>query len=206
MRAFLYVLAAITGYLVSGWNPAITFSKAIYKKDIRECGSGNPGFTNFRRNLGNRYAWHVLVLDLSKAALVIALFAGLLSKQGAGYSFAAAYTGLFCMLGHAFPVWYKFKGGKGFLVSMSIIWFIDWRAGLIALVLMLILLFTTKYMSLATVVAMLTCPIILLVFNAPISVVLIYGACVLFMAIRHKENFKRLKNGTESKFKVKTKA
>ena len=76
MRAFLYILAAISGYLVSGWNPAITFSKAIYKKDIRECGSGNPGFTNFRRSFGNRYAWHVLVLDLSKAALVIALFAG----------------------------------------------------------------------------------------------------------------------------------
>lgn len=206
MRAFLYILAAISGYLVSGWNPAITFSKAIYKKDIRECGSGNPGFTNFRRSFGNRYAWHVLVLDLSKAALVIALFAGLLSKNGVGYSFAAAYTGLFCMLGHAFPVWYKFKGGKGFLVSMSIIWFIDWRVGLIALALMLILLFTTKYMSLATVVAMLTCPIVLLVLDTPISVVCIYGACVLFMAIRHKENFKRLKNGTESKFKVKTKA
>lgn len=205
MRAFLYILAAITGYLVSGWNPAITFSKAVYKKDIRECGSGNPGFTNFRRSFGNRYAWHVLVLDLSKAALVIALFAGLLSKEGVAYSFAAAYTGLFCMLGHAFPVWYRFKGGKGFLVSMSIIWFIDWRVGLIALALMLILLFTTKYMSLATVVAMLTCPVVLLVLDAPISVVCIYGACVLFMAIRHKENFKRLKNGTESKFKVKTK-
>lgn len=205
MRAFLYILAAISGYLVSGWNPAITFSKAIYKKDIRECGSGNPGFTNFRRSFGNRYAWHVLVLDLSKAALVIALFAGLLSKNGVGYSFAAAYTGLFCMIGHAFPVWYKFKGGKGFLVSMSIIWFIDWRVGLIALALMLILLFTTKYMSLATVMAMLTCPVVLLVLDAPISVVCIYGACVLFMAIRHKENFKRLKNGTESKFKVKTK-
>ena len=205
MRIFLYILAAITGYLVSGWNPAITFSKAIYKKDIRECGSGNPGFTNFRRSFGNRYAWHVLVHDLSKAALVIALFAGLLSKNGVDYSFAAAYTGLFCMIGHAFPVWYKFKGGKGFLVSMSIIWFIDWRVGLIALALMLILLFTTKYMSLATVMAMLTCPVVLLVLDAPISVVCIYGACVLFMAIRHKENFKRLKNGTESKFKVKTK-
>ena len=82
--------------------------------------------------------------------------------------------------------------------------FIDWRVGLFAVALMLILLFTTKYMSLATVVAMLTCPIVLLIVNTQPSVVCIYAACVIFMAVRHKENFKRLLNGTESKFKVKT--
>ena len=54
MKALLYMAAAIAAYLVAGWNPAITFSKAIYKKDIRSCGSGNPGFTNFRRSFGNR--------------------------------------------------------------------------------------------------------------------------------------------------------
>ena len=54
---FLYIAAAITAYLVAGWNPAITLSKAIYKKDIRTCGSGNPGFTNFKRTFGNKWAW-----------------------------------------------------------------------------------------------------------------------------------------------------
>ena len=203
MKVLLYLSAAIAAYLIAGWNPAITFSKAIYKKDIRTCGSGNPGFTNFRRSFGNKWAWHVLVLDLSKAAVVVAVFALLFGKYLDNYQFGAAYTGLFAVLGHAFPIWYKFKGGKGFLVNMSIIWFIDWRAGLIALVIMLILLFTTKYMSLATVVAMLTCPIVLLIVNTQPSVVCIYATCVIFMAVRHKENFKRLLNGTESKFKVK---
>lgn len=204
MEALLYISAALAAYLVAGWNPAITFSKAIYKKDIRTCGSGNPGFTNFRRSFGNKWAWHVLVLDLSKAAVVVGIFAWLFGKCLGNYQFGAAYTGLFAVLGHAFPIWYKFKGGKGFLVNVSIIWFIDWRVGLIAVALMLILLFTTKYMSLATVVAMLTCPIVLLTVNTQLSVVCIYAACVIFMAVRHKENFKRLLNGTESKFKVKT--
>ena len=204
MEALLYISAALAAYLIAGWNPAITFSKAIYKKDIRTCGSGNPGFTNFRRSFGYKWAWPVLVLDLFKAALVVGIFAWLFGKHLGSYQFGAAYTGLFAVLGHAFPIWYKFKGGKGFLVNVSIIWFIDWRVGLFAVALMLILLFTTKYMSLSTVVAMLTCPIVLLTVNTQPSVVCIYAACVIFMAVRHKENFKRLLNGTESKFKVKT--
>jgi len=206
MEILLFVSAALAAYLVAGWNPAITFSKAVYKKDIRTCGSGNPGFTNFRRSFGNKLAWWVLALDLSKAAVVVALFAWLFSvfsigeAFGSAYKFGAAYTGLFAMLGHAFPVWYKFKGGKGFLVSLSIVWFLDWRAGLVATALMILLLLTTKYMSLSTVTAMFTCPIVLALVKTPVVVICIYAVCVLFMALRHWENFKRLKNGKESKF------
>ena len=204
MKVLLYISAALTAYLFAGWNPAITFSRAIYKKDIRECGSGNPGFTNFKRTFGNRWAWWVLALDLSKAAVVVAIFANLFAQHLGMYHFGAAYTGLFAMLGHAFPVWYKFKGGKGFLVSLSVIWVLDWRVGLIVTLIMIALLLATKYMSLATVTAMLCCPIFLALFDAPTNAVLIITGIVLFMAIRHKENFKRLKAGTESKFMVKS--
>ena len=204
MKALLFVFAAVSAYLIGGWNPAITFSKMIFKKDIRECGSGNPGFTNFKRSFGNKWAWWVLALDLSKAAIVAVVFANLFDKYLGMYHFGAAYTGLFAMLGHAFPVWYGFKGGKGFLVSLSTVWVVDWRVGLIATLVMVVLLLTTKYMSLSTVTAMLLCPIFLVVFDTPASAVLIITAMVLFMAVRHKENFKRLKNGTESKFKIKS--
>ena len=203
MKILLYILAAICGYLIAGLNPAITLSKVIYKKDIRECGSKNPGFTNFKRTFGNKWAWWVLVLDLSKAAIVVGLFAWLMSLQGVDFQFAAAYTGIFCMLGHAFPLQYKFKGGKGFLVCLSTMYVIDWRVGLIATGIMVILLLTAKYMSLSTTVAMLLCPLLLIPFKASLPVILMALACAVFMAIRHKENFKRLIQGKESKFSLK---
>ena len=184
MTALLFIGAALCGYLISGLNPAIILSKAIYHKDIRECGSGNPGFTNFKRSFGGKLAWCVLILDLTKAALVALVF-GLLCKA---------------QLGHAYPVFYKFKGGKGFLVSLSTMWVVDWRAGLIATVLMVILLLTTKYMSLSTVVAMLTCPLTLWLFDSSLTVILICTGIVLFMAIRHYQNFIRLFKGTENRF------
>jgi len=205
MKIFLFIAAAVCGYAVAGINPAIALSKAIYKQDIRECGSGNPGFTNFKRTFGNKWAWWVLVLDLSKAAVAVGLFAWLLSLQDVDFQFAAAYTGVFCMLGHAFPFQYSFKGGKGFLVCLSTMYVIDWRVGLIATGMMVALLLTTKYMSLSTNVAILLCPILLIPFGASIPVILMATACAVFMAVRHKENFKRLVQGKESKFSLKVK-
>ena len=205
MKILLYISAAVCGYFVAGMNPAIAISKAVYHKDIRECGSGNPGFTNFKRTFGNKWAWWVLVLDLSKAAVVVGLFAWLLSRQGVDFQLGAAYTGMFCMLGHAFPLQFKFKGGKGFLVCLSTMYVIDWRVGLIATGIMIMLLLITKYMSLSTTLAMLLCPILLIPFGASIPVILLAVACAVFMAVRHKENFKRLIKGTEATFSLKGK-
>ena len=205
MKVILYILAAVCGYFIAGMNPAIVLSKAIYHKDIRECGSGNPGFTNFKRTFGNQWAWWVLLLDLSKAAVVVGLFAWLLSRQGVDFQLGAAYTGMFCMLGHVFPIQFKFKGGKGFLVCLSTMYVIDWRVGMIATGIMVVFLLMTKYMSLSTTIAMLLCPILLVLFGASIPVVLMASFCTVFMAVRHKENFKRLIKGTESKFSLKGK-
>lgn len=205
MKIFLFIAAAVCGYVVAGMNPAIALSKAIYKQDIRECGSKNPGFTNFKRTFGNKWAWWVLILDLSKAAVVVGLFAWLLSRWGVDFQLAAVYTGIFCMLGHAFPFQYKFKGGKGFLVCLSTMYVIDWRVGLIATSIMVALLLTTKYMSLSTNAAMLLCPLLLIPFGASLPVIVMAAACALFMAIRHKENFVRLVRGEESRFSLKSK-
>ncbi len=202
MRIWLYIAAALVAYMVAGWNPAITFSKAIYKTDIRNCGSKNPGFTNFKRCFGNRWAWPVLAMDLLKAALVVILFAWLFESCMGLYQLGAVYTGLFAVLGHAYPIWYNFKGGKGFLVSLSTIWVADWRVGLIVTVIMILLLLTIKYMSLATVAATLCGPVLLLLFGASLYVALINMAMAVFVALRHRENFRRLKAGTESKFSL----
>ena len=121
------------------------------------------------------------------------------------FQFGAAYTGFFAMIGHAFPIWYKFKGGKGFLVCLSTVFVIDWRIGLAATLLMIVLLLTTKYMSLSTVSAILISPVLMLLLDTNIYAVALFGVCAVFMTVRHKENFKRLISGTESKFKLKSK-
>ncbi len=220
MDIFLFIAAAVCGYLVCGINPAILISKLVYKKDIRTCGSGNAGFTNFKRNFGHKWAWWVLLFDLLKAAIVIAIFAILFrqfstitDRQDDLFKLGAAFTGLFCVIGHSFPAWYKFKGGKGFLVTMSLVWFIDWKIGLIGLAIFMVLLFTVNYMSLASIVSMFSCPVLLLIFEIfeatkpngafrgiEIAIIVLYFLAVSLMVIRHFENIKRLLTGTEKKF------
>lgn len=200
MKILLFALAAVTAYCVGAWNPAITLSKLIYKKDIRECGSGNPGFTNFRRNFGDKWAWWVMALDMSKAAVVCIAFAWIMNHYWGIWQLAAAYTGAWAMIGHVFPAWYQFKGGKGFLVCVSTVSVVDWRIGAIAFGLMVILLFTTQYMSLSTMVAMLLSPVGLALLKVDTVAVVLVAAMAVFMTVRHGENIKRLANGTERRF------
>ncbi len=200
MKALAYIISAVFAYFVSGLNPAIIMSKAIYKKDIRTCGSGNPGFTNFKRVFGNKYAWFVFVLDILKGA-VISVVAGLLFRAYVGsWALGVAYAGLFAMLGHAFPIYYGFKGGKGFLVCLSTVWFIDWRAGAIATAVLVIMLPLTKYMSLSTMSALVAGAVAVAAFGGGLAVSILYAVCVLFVIVRHKQNIVRLVQGTESKF------
>lgn len=200
MKALAYIISAVFAYFVSGFNPAIIMSKAIYKKDIRTCGSGNPGFTNFKRVFGNKYAWFVFVLDILKGA-VISVVAGLLFRAYVGsWALGVAYAGLFAMLGHAFPIYYGFKGGKGFLVCLSTVWFIDWRAGAIATAVLVIMLPLTKYMSLSTMSALVAGAVAVAAFGGGLAVSIMYAVCVLFVIVRHKQNIVRLVQGTESKF------
>ena len=206
-KILLFTLAAVLPYLICAVNPAIFLSKAVYHKDIRTLGSGNPGFTNFKRNFG-KLAYAVLVFDLFKGALAALLFGALFPLVELDFRLGAAFAGMFAMLGHAFPVWYRFKGGKGFLVLMSIIFCVDWRAGLAAFAVLTVLLLTTHYMSLSTMVAVVVAPITLAVihivwYQNNVSV-WIATACLfasaVFMIARHKENIVRLFHRNERKF------
>lgn len=205
MKVAIWFIAAICSYFIAGFNLAILLSKAIYHQDIREVGSGNPGFTNFKRVFGNKYAWFIFVFDMLKAALPALIFGLAFNAIFGNFQLGAAYAGVFAMLGHAYPVLYKFKGGKGFLVCLSTLFFIDWRVGLIAFGIMAILLLTVKYMSLATMSALTVGAILLPVFRADTVACILYACCVVFMIYRHKENIKRLIKHEESKFSLKGK-
>ncbi len=207
MNIAIFPIAAIAAYLISGVNPAILLSKLIYHQDIRTVGSKNPGFTNFKRVYGWKFAWLVLLVDVTKSVIPCLGF-GLAFRaigvlESGSFQLGAAFTGLFAMIGHAYPVWYRFKGGKAFLVAAAAIWFVDWHVGLIASGIFLLLLFTVQIMSISSICAAVSCPITLACFGFSHIVVLI--CCVLSVLLliwRHKANIVRLAHGEEPKFRL----
>ena len=203
MGAFLYVLAAVAAYLVGSVNPAIILSRSLYRTDVRGHGSRNPGFTNFQRVFGNDHAWGVFLFDFAKSAVLCLVFCPLFRNTLGLYHLGAAYTSLFTLLGHAFPLWHGFQGGKGVSVMFAAVWFIDWRAGVVVALVFLALMLTTRYMSLSVLCAAATAPITLLAVGTEHPAVWILTAVsVLFMVWRHRENLQRLASGTESKFSL----
>lgn len=199
----LTLICALCSYLVGAANPAIILSTTIYRKDIRGLGSGNPGFTNFMRVFGKKWAWLVLTIDCSKAIVLCTVF-GLLFRSNVGsFQLGAAIAGLFAVLGHCFPVWYGFEGGKGFLAFITAVYFMDWRAGLIATAVLLLVLALSRYMSFASLLAVVTGTVAIVLFGFYSKWVLI---CCLLAAIlvivRHRDNIMRLVKGTETRFKV----
>ena len=201
------IISAIASYLLGGVNGAIILSKLFYGEDIREKGSKNPGFTNFKRVYGNGFiSWSVILIDVFKTALPVFVSAFVFGQRFEMWQFGAAYSGLFCMLGHCFPVWYKFKGGKAFMAGFATTWFVDWRMAVLAMLIFFVVLWLFKYMSVASCMAALSCPIILF-FLGPASgwVEILCAVSALLVIIRHYPNYIKLKNGTESKFSLKSK-
>lgn len=208
MDAKFYIICtvfAIAAYLIGGVNAAIVISKLKYKQDIRTLGSGNPGFTNFKRVYGlNGWAIFVMLSDIIKAVIPVSIAMIIFGKLYGMGQFGAGFTGLFAMLGHCFPIWYGFKGGKAFMTGFGTIWFVDWRMALIAMAVFLILLGLIRYMSVASCISSVTCPVVLALLGAESIVVIIISAVsALLVVFRHKENFKKLLQGTESKFTLK---
>lgn len=206
MEYLIFPISAVSCYLLSGLNPAIILSKLLYGKDIRDCGSKNPGFTNFKRCFGMKTATIVFIIDLAKAAVCVSIFSLFFDRFLGIYQLGAAYCGLFCILGHSYPIWYGFKGGKSFLVYVSVILFVDWRCGLIAFALLTILLLTTKYMSLSAMLSVISTVISLAILGfSSYWVLILCSLQAAFIIWRHRANIKRLLTGTESKFSFKSK-
>ncbi len=199
-RILLAIAIAVGAYLIGGLNGAIIFSKLLYKKDIREYGSGNPGFTNFKRVFGST-GWLVLIFDMLKA-VAPALGAALLATHfGYAFSLGAVFGGFFTMVGHSYPVWYKFKGGKSMTTCIITYFFVDWRMALICMGVFLILLFTVKIMSISSIIFALLGPCILPFFGLGslwTEWILILAA--LLLVFRHRQNIVRLTHGEEKKF------
>lgn len=190
-----FLVVVLSSYLLGSFNFAIIISGKLFNEDVRTYGSGNAGMTNMLRTYGKKAAALTLLADALKA--VIAILVGRLI-----WGIVGAYAaGLACMIGHVFPVFYKFKGGKGVVVAAVTILMTNWRVGLILILFFVILVAGTKYISLGSVMCALIYPLLLprLIGNAPQITVLFAFGLMLIIVLKHTSNIKRLLSGTENK-------
>ena len=192
-------LICVLGYLLGGINGAILLSKLVEKDDVRRHGSGNAGFTNFFRNYGKRTSLLVILIDAAKAAVSCLLGGWLLGKYGLRTE-GVLLGGLAATLGHDFPAFLGFRGGKGIVCGFAAALVTDWRVGLILLAVFALVYFLTHYVSLASVLCALGFFVSFWLFYPGRPFVLILSGCLSALAIfLHRENIGRLVKGQERK-------
>ncbi len=196
-----YLVTIFAAYLLGSLNFAIIISGKQYRQDIRNFGSKNAGMTNMMRTYGKKAAGLTLLGDALKAAVSCLLGYALLGQMG------AYIAGLFCIIGHMFPLYYRFKGGKGVVTAAVTVLMCNPFVFLILFVLFVVIVLCTKYISLGSVMCMLLYPILLdridrwLFGGAPY--VWIAALMTVLVVVKHWENIKRLSQGKESKFSFK---
>ena len=168
-------------------------TKVFLKKDIRDIGSGNIGATNVLRTGSKLIGYTTLVLDILKAVIPI-LFIKL------NYPDFIYIASLSAFLGHVFPIWLKFKGGKGVATYLGILFAINIAYGFVFIVSWLVVFFISKYSSLSSIIASLLIPFYLIIFESFNSI--FFGIMFVLIFFTHRENVKRLKNKEESKTKI----
>lgn len=206
MSVFLFLLCAVIGYAIGSVNSSILVGK-FYGTDVRTQGSKNAGLTNTLRVLGKKAALMVLVGDILKG--VIAVLIGLLLMKWADESalgdLYGVMAGTFAVIGHNWPVYFGFKGGKGILTTATVIFMLDWRIGLIVLALFIIVVAIFRMVSLGSIIASAAVPVVALALGHTVAFILFMLFLAALAIYRHKANIGRLVNGTENKLSFKKK-
>lgn len=208
-----FVICAALGYLTGSINTSIILSK-LKKNDIRQHGSGNAGATNTLRVMGKTAAVMVSLGDALKAVISVLLAwltAYLLKQSPDAVAYCKYIAALFTVLGHNFPIFFGFRGGKGILTSVAVIFMLDWRIALMVLFVGVMLIVLTRYVSLGSLSGCVLYPMFALAFYS--SEPLLYKKMQIVLALilgilgiwRHKGNVKKLLVGTESKIGEKAK-
>ena len=201
MEMIVLVVAAVAviSYFFGCFNGAVIVSKYILRNDVRTHGSGNAGLTNAYRTMGAGKTLFVLLGDIAKGAVAVSI--GMLLAGPVGKLVA----GIFVILGHMFPLYFGFRGGKGVLVGAVMLALFDWRVFLIALALFLIAVIATRWISLGSILGAISFPITTFAFyRDPVLTGMAFGmaAAVIFM---HRSNIVRILQKNENKFSFKSK-
>lgn len=218
------IIAVLAAYLISSINTSIIVTRVVMHKDIRTMGSGNAGFTNVLRCVGKVPAIITFVGDFLKGVVSVLIAYFLMWGEPALYTqYLMCTAGLFAVVGHTMPIYYKFKGGKGVVTTASVMLMTDWRSLVIALLIFVIVFTATKIISVCALVNASAYPIVTFIFRfldskgilgaiTPLqnpSMSFVWYAAILslltgiLVIVRHKDNIKRLLSGTEKKITAK---
>lgn len=210
-----YIIISIIAYLIGSVNFGVIISKKMAGFDVREKGSGNAGSTNVLRTVGKKAAAITLVCDILKGvvSVLIAVIVGKIVKD-INPAILVELAAFFVIVGHTFPVFFKFKGGKGVATSLGIVMLINWKIGLICLVFALAIMALTKMVSFGSIsTAVLFAVLVLFANNFRDSFIVEFDLSFIVFAIalaalvifNHRSNLKRIMSGTENKLSFKKK-
>ena len=188
-----YLIIIVTSYLLGSIPFGLILTKLFLNKDIRKIGSGNIGATNVLRTGNKLIAYTTLILDITKAIIPI-IYIKLNSSE------LLYITSLSVFLGHVFPLWLKFKGGKGVAVYVGILFSLNLIYGLVFITFWLLTFLISKYSSLSSIIASFVVPIFLIMIND--DNLIFFWIMFILIFYTHRENVKRLKNKEESKTKI----
>ena len=210
----VYIIMALIAYAIGSINFSVIISKKIAGFDVREKGSGNAGSTNMLRSVGKKAAAITLVCDILKGVVSIAIAVALGNIiSDTNKELLVQIAGVAVVIGHTFPIFFGFKGGKGVATSLGVLLISNWQIGLICLVFALVLMALTRIVSLGSCGAAVLYPVLTLFINQHYTVLtegkdgksyLIYSIILAVIVLyNHRSNIKRLLNGTENKLSFK---
>ncbi|MCL2547143.1 MAG: glycerol-3-phosphate 1-O-acyltransferase PlsY [Oscillospiraceae bacterium] len=214
---FYYILVGIIAYLLGSLNFSLIVSHFVFRKDIREYGSKSAGATNSLRMMGKKWAAVISLGDFAKGAGAVLIGQAImygLDRGGFGVGedpmlWGQAIAGLFVIVGHMYPVFFGFRGGKSVWTTGGVIAIFDWRVVIVCLVVFVIIVILTRYVSLGSMLAGIAAPIAMWLFNrgcdeADYFIVVTAILCLL-VVVKHYQNIGRLLKGTENKLSLRRK-
>lgn len=211
-----YVLIALISYLLGSLNFGVIISRKFIKDDVRNHGSGNAGSTNMLRNYGKGVAAMTMLGDMLKVVVAIVISFQIIKYTPNTLQLTndlvnidvqmliKSISGFFCVLGHIFPCFFKFKGGKGVATAGGMVFLVDWRVALILLAVFIIVVFITRYVSLGSIIMAVLYPVFIFLFHKSIFLAAIALVFTIIVIVAHRENIKKLINHTENKISFKS--
>ena len=205
-----YIIVGLVAYLIGSISFSVIISKKMAGFDVREKGSGNAGATNMLRSVGKKAAVLTLLGDALKGVVAI-LFAIIVGKivNNSDKALLVQIAGILVVVGHTFPIFFGFKGGKGVATALGVVLMTNWQIGLICLVFALVLMAVSRIVAMGSVGAAILFPVLVLFIHTNYTVTegsgyLIYSIILALLVIfNHRSNIQRILTGTENKLSFK---